>query len=90
MRDVRRASALLNNRFPLDTVLRVLHELVDAVQAESPHVVHGADLDITTAMNIDAKIKRKIGVMKMMAECYLLVINNETAMVGSSLRQVAL
>jgi hypothetical protein len=41
-------------------------------------------------MNIDAKIKRKIGVMKMMAECYLLVINNETAMVGSSLRQVAL
>ena len=56
VRDVRGHRSLLNDGLPLDAVLGILHKLVNAVEAESPHVVHGADLDITTAMNVKAII----------------------------------
>ena len=62
---------------------------MDAVEAESPHVVHGANLDVTTAMNVDA-IKENWRYEIDQVHWHLLVINNETAMVGSSLGQVTL
>ena len=62
---------------------------MDAVEAESPHVVHGANLDVTTAMNVDA-VKENMRYEIDQVHWHLLVINNETAMVGSSLGQVTL
>jgi hypothetical protein len=69
---VRDKTALLRNCLPLNSVLWVLDEFMNALNAKSPHVVHGSDLNVSSAVDIQV------------------VIDNETAMVCSSLRQVSL
>lgn len=52
MADAGRNITALFNRLPLDRMLGVVDQFRDTVDGQTPHVVHGANLDVAAAMNV--------------------------------------
>lgn len=64
MADSGRRGASLLNLLPADTVVRVILQLVDSIDAETPHVVHGADLDVAATVDVEEVIHNKGAVVR--------------------------
>jgi hypothetical protein len=67
------------NWFPRCSTFRVSLKVIDTGDAESPHACHRTLFDIPSSMDIKTIITKKD----------LLIINDEAAVIGSSLRKFA-
>ena len=75
---------------PWHTVFWIRNQLLHSRHWESPHVTHWSFLNISTSMNIQAiLLKLNPFRLKTIKFDHLLIINNKTAMVWSSLRKLS-
>ena len=64
MADSSGGRASLLNLLPADTIFGVILELVDSIDAKTPHVVHGANLDIAATMDVEVVIHNEGAVIR--------------------------
>lgn len=64
MADSRGDRASLLNLLPANAILRVVLELVDSIDAETPHVVHGANFNVAPTVDIKVVVHNKGAVVR--------------------------
>ena len=64
MADSSGGRASLLNLLPANAILGVVLQLVDSIDAKTPHVVHGADLDVSAAMDVEVVVHNKGAVVR--------------------------
>ena len=74
-------------RFPTDSVFRIFWKFLKTTNAQSPHISHWTFFNVSSSMNVQTKYRTSNIINNLRSN--LLVINNETAMIKSSLGQLS-